>query len=213
MTPEELIEADRIPNKDIVDIDLIKLNMPAMLLTYILKSIFLKQKIVIIDNQEFLHHHFNNFFKYITQNSFETYITIITEEMYKNNKKDYKDSMVFHSITILRNVNKLINPKKLFIEKQIVSRLVSEFDLEYSYIIFKNDILKAFEFSKEISDFINNFNEKDVPINILEISAELEKKYKTKISRIYLDFLIDIVKSLMKNLKRLFLSLDGRGRR
>ncbi|MFX1394555.1 MAG: hypothetical protein ACFFAH_13400 [Promethearchaeota archaeon] len=195
MSLDEIGKADKLPSTDIVDIDLIKLNIPAILLTYILKSIFLKQKIVIIDDQEFLHHHFTNFFKYITQNSFETYIKIITDEKYKNNKKEYKDSMVFDNITILRNVKKLINPKRLFIEKQMVSRFVSEGDLEYSYIILKNDILKAFEFSKEIVNFINECKEKNVSINILEKSAQLEKEYKIKISRIYLDFLIDIVEN------------------
>ncbi|MFX1393775.1 MAG: hypothetical protein ACFFAH_09390 [Promethearchaeota archaeon] len=193
MTTEEISKADKIPSRDIVDIDLIKLNIPAILLTYILKSIFLKQRIVIINDQEFLHHHIHNFFKYITQNSFETNIILMTEETYNKNKKTYKDSMIFDNIHILRNVKKLINPKKLFIEKQIVSRFVIEFDLEYSYIILKNDILKAFEFSKEITDFIKDYKEKNESINILEISAQLEKKYNTKISRIYLDFLIDIV--------------------
>ena len=36
--------SEGIPAKDIVDIDLIKLNVPAPMLTYILHSFFLKQK-------------------------------------------------------------------------------------------------------------------------------------------------------------------------
>ncbi|MFX1393711.1 MAG: hypothetical protein ACFFAH_09055, partial [Promethearchaeota archaeon] len=138
ITPAESIKDSKIPGKEIVNLDLIKLNMPPMLLTFVIKSIFLKQKIVIIEDQEFLHKHIYNFFKYITQNTFEPNIAIVTEEMYKNNKKNYKDSMVFDHITILRNINKFINPKKLSVEKQIVSRFITEFDLEYSYILLKN---------------------------------------------------------------------------
>ena len=194
MTPEEISKADKIPSKDIVDIDLIKLNIPAMLLTYILKSIFLKQKIVLIHDNEYLHNHIHNFFKYITQNSFEMDIIIITEEMYKNDKKNYKDSMVFERIDILRNVKNRINPKKLSVEKQIVSRFVTEVGLSYSYIFLKNDILKAFEFSKAIVDLINEIKEKNEKVNTLKISTELEKMYNIKINTIYLNFLIEIVK-------------------
>ncbi|MFX1394871.1 MAG: hypothetical protein ACFFAH_15025 [Promethearchaeota archaeon] len=194
MTPEEIRKVDKIPSKDIVDIDLIKLNIPAMLLTYILKSIFLKQKIVIIQDQEFLHNHIHNFFKYITQNSFETEIILVTEETYNNNKKTYKDSMVFDNINILRNVKKFINPKKLSIEKHFVSRFVSEGDLGYSYIVLKNDILKSFEFSKAIINFINESKEKNEKTNTLKISTQLEELYDYKINTIYLNFLIEIVK-------------------
>ena len=105
---EEISKTDKIPGKDIVDIDLIKLNIPAILLTYILKSIFSKQKIVLIQDNKFLHNHIHNFFNYITKNSFEIDIIIITEEMYKNDKKTYKDSMVFRGINILRNVKNII---------------------------------------------------------------------------------------------------------
>jgi len=194
MTPEEISKADKIPSKDIVDIDLIKLNIPAMLLTYVLRSIFLKQNIILIQDQEFLHNHIQNFFKYITQNSFEMDIIIITEEMYKNDKKNYKDSMVFERINILRNVKNRINPKKLSVEKQIVSRFVTEVGLSYSYIFLKNDILKAFEFSKAIVDLINEIKEKNEKVNTLKISTELEKMYNIKINTIYLNFLIEIVK-------------------
>ncbi|MFX1394872.1 MAG: hypothetical protein ACFFAH_15030, partial [Promethearchaeota archaeon] len=182
-------------SKDIVDIDLIKLNIPAMLLTYILKSIFSKKKIVLIQDNKFLHNHIHNFFKYITQNSFETDISIITGEMYKNNKKNYKDSMVFGSINILRNVKNIINPKKLSVEKQIVSRFVSEEGLGNSYIFLKNDILKAFQFSKAIVDLINESKETNEKINTLKIRTELEKMYYIKINTIYMNFLIEIVKN------------------
>ncbi len=189
----EKIKADKIPKKDIVDIDLIKLNIPATLLTYVLKSIFLKQKIVLISDQEFLHNQIYNFIKYITQNTFEIDIIILTEETYNNNKKSYKYSMVFENINILRNFKNLINPKKLSVEKQIVNRFLTEYDLSYSYIVLKNDIQWTFILSKAIVDIINDYKEKNETVNTLKIRAQLEKYYEIKINTIYLQFLMKIV--------------------
>ncbi|MFX1257708.1 MAG: hypothetical protein ACFFAN_07615 [Promethearchaeota archaeon] len=193
ITPEEKIKVGKIPSKDIVDIDLIKLNMPAIQLVYILKSIFYKQKVVLINDQEFLYTHIYNFLKYITQNSFEIDISILTQEKYKNNKKNYKDSMVFKSVSIVKNVKNLINPKKIDVEKQIVNRFMTEYDLGYSYIVLKNDIQKAFELSKVILDFVDESEKKNESVNILKINVELEKKYEIKINKQYLNFLTEIV--------------------
>ncbi len=194
MVPEQKI-IDKMLEKDVVDVDLIKLNISATLLTYILKSLFSKQKIVLISSQEFLYHHILNFFKYITKDSFETDISIITEEHYNNNKKNYKDSMVFERNNIIRNVNKIINPKKLFVEKQIVKNFLFEGELGYSYIVLKNEIQKAYQLSKEIVDLIKDSRQKNESVNILKINTDLEKKYNIKINMLYLRFLIDIVKN------------------
>ena len=189
----EKVKPDKVPERNVVDIDLIRLNMPAMELTHILKSIFLKQKIVLISEQEYLYDHFLNFFKYITQDSFEPNISVITKEMYKNEKKKYKDSMVFESYKILNNVKKIINPKKLEIEKKIINKFISERELGYSYIILKNEIQKAAELSKKIVQFIKECEEKNETVNILKINSQLEEFYSIKISTIYLKFLIEIV--------------------
>jgi len=46
ITPTEKIQASKIPTKEVLDIDLIRINISSMLLMYILKSIFtlLKQR-------------------------------------------------------------------------------------------------------------------------------------------------------------------------
>ena len=113
-------------------------------------------------------------------------------------KKNYKDSMVFENINITRNVKKLINPKKLFVEKQIVNKFLSEYDLLYSYILLKNEIQKAYQLSKEVVDFMNESKKKNKNVNMLKISNQLEKIYGIKISTIYLRFLMEIVKNYFK---------------
>ena len=181
------------PSKDIFDIGVIKLNISAFILSCIIKSIFLKQKIVLISNEQFLNEHLKKFFQYITQNSFEVDLSFITRDEYNNNKKYYKDALVFDYNNILRDKNKLINPKKLIIEKKIIEQFINETQLESSYIVLKNEILKVYTLSKLIIEQIEKERERGNSPNILTIQNELENTYKTKIDGIYLNFLIETI--------------------
>ena len=83
----EDIKKKIISSKDVTNLDLIKLNLPGLLLANIIKSIFAKQKILIIYDHEFLYEHINNFFDYITQDTFKFNIEIMNQETYKKKKK------------------------------------------------------------------------------------------------------------------------------
>lgn len=193
ITPAEKIQASKIPSKEILDIDLIRLNISSTLLKYILKSIFSKQKIILLSNQQFLYEHILNFFKYITQDAFKVDLTIMTNNDFKNSKKELKDVMVFENNNIIKNDKNLINPKKLLIENGIVGKFLEEKDLGFGYIVLKNEIQKAYGLSKLIVDIIDKEKKKGEKINILKIQTELEKKYNVKINMLYLKFLIEIV--------------------
>ena len=119
------------------------------------------------------------FFKFVTQDSFKYDISIITKEEYDTNKKDYKDSMIFENFNIIRNLKKLINPKKLGVEKQIVNRFLSEYDSEYSYIVLKNEIQKAYQLSKDVLDFMNESKKKNENVNMLKINTFILNDLKT----------------------------------
>ncbi|TFG30600.1 MAG: hypothetical protein EU532_00495 [Promethearchaeota archaeon] len=190
----EKIKEEKIPESEILNIDLIKLNLPANLVTFIIKSILLKKRILILLEEEFLHNQVINFFKYITLGAFNLDISIISKMEYNQNSKIYKNFMVFDGVDIIKNINKGINPKKLAIEKQIVHNFFSEDDSNSSLILLRNDIQKAYVLSKSIVDIINNLK-KDEKINILKISKEIEESYSIKLSNMYLDFLIEIVKN------------------
>lgn len=194
LDPIKKIDAEKTSIKDIVNVDLIRLNLPAKLLIYIIKSIFLKQKIIIISDQEYLHNHFLNFFKYITKDSFETNITFLKEEEFRKNRKDFKDSMVFDNFNIINNIHNLINPKKLFIEKTIINNFLTGRDILYSYIHLRNEIMKSYELSKKIVDFVKENKIKGEKVDILGISKELNDFFKIKINTEYFNFLIDIVR-------------------
>ena len=190
----------KIPKEEIIDLDLIKLNIPPILLVYILKSIFSKKKIVLIFEQEFLYNQIYNFFNYITKNSFNTNISIITEKKYKSNKKNYKDAMVFKNAEIIRNVNKTIDLKKLKVEKQIIHNFITESDLDYSYIRLKSDIQKSYEFSKKIMKLLEDYknSEGKREIGKKELSDMLAEKIEIKLSIYYIEFLLEILENYFK---------------
>ena len=180
--------------KEIVNLDLVKLNLPATLLSYILKAIFKKAKIVLISNELFLYEHIHNFFKYITQDSFNVDLTLISKAEYDANKKTYKKCMVFEGNKILNNYKKIIDPKKLKVETQLIKNFLSEPDLAYSYIALRNEIHKAYQLSKDITDIFNETIKKNESPNILKINNQVEQIYNIKINTVYLNSLVTICK-------------------
>ena len=191
-------EAKEIIAKDTLNLDVIKLNISANLVTHVLKSIFYNKKIAIISDLSFLNEHILNFFKQLTDGSFDAYISVISEDEYKSNKKNYKEHIVLnsknikHSKNIVRDDKKIINPKKLKVEKQMVSNFFMEHDPIVSYIGLKNEIRKIFVLSKSIADFASKYKE-DLTIDSDLIIAHLENEFNFKIDKSYLEFLLGIV--------------------
>ena len=187
-----------IPDRDTLDVSLIKLNMSASLISYIIKSIFIKQKIILIIDEsiiynQIIYEQLINLFKYVTKENFQFDIKLIFEKDFLDKKKKYKNCMIFKENQIINNYKKLISIKKLHVEKSIVNRFINETDEKSSLLLFKNDVQKAFELSKLILDIINNSEDKK-RANLYRITEDLEKKYDTKINNNYLRFLTDILK-------------------
>ncbi len=176
-----------------IDLSLIKLNLPANLITYMIKSILINQKILYLSSDSFMNPHMLEFFQIITQDNFKSNISFESEEDFKNRKNELEDFMVFQGSEIINNVNNLLNPKKLKVEKKIVQNFLSEADVNSSLILLKNELQKAFMLSNSIVETIqkmNNINK----LNISKLGKNLEKSYKFKINNEYLDFLLDIVR-------------------
>ena len=190
--PEGITEK-KIPSKEVVNLDLIKLNVPAILLTYVLKCIFSKKEAIIIMESSFLNEHVLNFFKFITQDSFEIKIKLLSKEEYKNNKKNYKDYIVFEGNEIINDSDKIIDIKKLKVEKHLVQVFLAESDLSYSYIVFKNEIHKAYNLAKSILERVNQENQKK--INFKYIVDLIVEKFNIKLEKMYLDFIVEILKN------------------
>ena len=214
---DELAEI-KVPGKDIINIDLIKLNLPALLLCRVLRAIFFKKKIAIISHLEFLNQYILNFFEYITKDTFETSVSIISEEDYRENKKKFKDFMVLEDNIIHNNVDKIIDDKKIRVEKQIVNNFINEIDLGLSYVALKSQISKAFKLSKSIVNFAIEYEKKyeavgkkssessfynTVISGVVDkqkyiddlMSNHIKERFGIKIERNYLIFLFEIVKN------------------
>ena len=184
------------PVTDTIKFDLIKLNIPELLMAYIIKSIFMREKVLIISEEEFLYNHVINFFKYIMQNSFEFEISIISEEEYKKNKGKYKEYVIFKKRKIIRDNYKIINPKQLDNEKSMVQKFMAEYDLMAGLIILRNEINKAYEYSKTIAENIEN--QKGKPITSKILIDQILEKHGERIQIPYLTFLINIVQNYFK---------------
>ena len=185
-------EAKEIISKDNLNLDAIKLNLSANLIVYVLKSIFFNKKIAIVTNLTFLYEHILNFFKQLIDGSFDAYISIISEDEYKSNGKNYKDYIVLDWKKVLRDEEKIINPKKLKVEKKMVSNFFMELDPIASYFGLKNEIRKTLHLSQSIVDFASKFK-KNVTIDSDLVIDHIEKEYNFKLDKNYLEFLIGIV--------------------
>lgn len=180
--------------EDSFDIDLIKLNLTPTLLAHVLRGIFFNRKIVLILDQHYLSSHISNFFKTITQNSFEIDLTIINKEEYNRDKKNYKKYLVFEGKEIINDKDKSVDIKRTPIERKIIEQFYAEYDNKLSLMILKNENQKAFQLSKFVSEFITNSKGKK-RVDITEITDNLQKIYKIRVSSPYLNFLLEIVEN------------------
>ncbi|TXT60331.1 MAG: hypothetical protein BAJALOKI1v1_1280009 [Promethearchaeota archaeon] len=216
-----------LPNKDILNLDLIKLNLPASILFSILRAIFLKKRVILVQEDQFLKKHIINFFEIITKDSFEVAIEVLTENEYKKDKKKFKNSLVFQENELIKKYKEFIDPNKIKLEKQIINRFLEELDLKLSYIMLKNEISKAYMLSKAIVDYIkdqggyltlktDNETKDSLLSNILDEVLDKEKylstffadylneKFTIKIQKYYLNFLLEIVENYFEiNLKKI----------
>lgn len=194
IAPTEKIEDIGFTEEKLTDLSLIKLNLSANLMTYILKSILLKKDILLISNETFMNPLILDFFKIITQDNFDFNISFMSEEDFKYISSEFTDFMVFEGSKIINNVNQSINPKKLKVEKKITHNFLSEIDFNSSLIMLKNELQKAYLLSNSIVEYvqkINNINK----LNVSKLGKNLEKTHKIKINNDYLEFLLDIVRN------------------
>ncbi|MHA2010409.1 MAG: hypothetical protein ACXABO_14865 [Promethearchaeota archaeon] len=190
------IEDEVVSEGNLIKFDLIKLNIPEILMSYVFKAVFLGEKILLIFEDTFLAKQLVNFFKYTMQNMFYIDMMSTSKEDYMNNKIEYNEYLVFEKRKILHDKNNIIDPKKLEIERRIARKFLDEYDLGPALIIVRNEIQKAFEFSKTLVEYIENLQNKTITSkNLFDCIFE---KYNEKIKIGYLTFLLDIVEHYFK---------------
>lgn len=176
--------------------DLIRLNIPEILMASIFKAIFSGKSVIIISNDQFITTHIIHFFNYAMQNLFHNDIITMSKVEFKNSNDQYENHIVLDKIEVIQDRYNTIDPKKLLIEKSIARKFLEEYDLVTGLIILRNEIQKALEFSKTLSEFIKDTDEKVLTSKIL--INHIKEVYNEKIQINYLKFLFNILKHYFK---------------
>lgn len=184
------------------DLSIIKINLIPSVLAKILRAVLMGVKIVFISDQEFLNERYIKFLEFVFGDVFNYDITFLMHEIYKKNKNDYKNHIVFHQGKIIRDENKMIEQSKLKIELAIVQQFFKEYDEVSSLILFKNEIHKIERIIHQILKF-HKTQKEGQEFNTKEAIAYLNNIYTTNIPLPYIDFLLDIIENYFKtNLNR-----------
>ena len=205
MTDFQLEVPDIIPNKSIepkasaqldsINVSLIKLNLSASLIAYIIRAILHKRKIVLIFDQLFMFDDVRMFFDYITRNSFETELVVISENQY--NSESYNDYIVFNRQDVIKDDDAIIDVKKLDVERSLVQKFIKEYEPRASLIYLQNELQKAYELSETIVDIVKGLEKKE-KVYSKKIIKDLSRIHNVKIPLAYLDFLFEIVENYFK---------------
>ncbi|TFG09199.1 MAG: hypothetical protein EU539_00070 [Promethearchaeota archaeon] len=195
------------------DLDLIKITLLPQTMAYMIRAISFGKKICLILDEDHLHNHIIKFLEFITQNSFNFMYKLITRQEYKNQKKEFSDYLVLENNKIIKDKEKILDPKSMVIERKITQKFFAEYDSDSSLMGLKNEIQKLSILSTSIGQFIKNSKEKK-KIDIIKITNHLEELYNFKISTIYTDYLLLIVEKyhgipIPKSLKNVSKLLSG----
>ncbi len=193
--PKKSIEPKDSVQLDSINVSLIKLNLSASLIAYIIRAILHKRKIVLIFDQLFMFDDVRVFFDYITRNSFETELIVISEEQY--NSESYNDYIVFNRKNIIKDDDGIINVKKLGIERALVQKFFEEYEPILSLINLQNGLQKAYELSETIIDIVKGLKKKE-NVYSKKVIEDLSRINNVKIKLKYLDFLFEIVENYFK---------------
>ncbi len=193
--PKKSIEPKASAQLDSINVSLIKLNLSASLIAYIIRAILHKRKIVLIFDQLFMFDDVRRFFDYITRNSFETELVVISEDQY--NSESYNDYIVFNRKDVIKDDDGIIDVKKLGVERALVQKFFEEYEPIPSLIYLQNGLQKAYELSETIADIVKGLKKKE-QVYSKKIIKDLSKIHNVKIQLTYLNFLFKIVENYFK---------------
>jgi len=192
VVPEQAIGPDDTQLLDLIDVNLIKLNISASLLTHIIRALLFKKKNFLIFNQSYMGENIYTFIEYLTLNSFKANILVISGEQYDT--YNIKDSIILDGNKIIKDDDDILNPKTLGIERSLVRKFLAEYEPKPSLIYLQNGLQKAYELSKTIIDIINNLKKKE-KVYSKNVIDEIARIHNVKIQLPYLDFLYEIVEN------------------
>ncbi len=191
------IELNMVPSKEQSDIYLLTMNFNPIFFARIIRSCFLNQKTLIINDLEFLNKHIYNFFEYLFQDNFSIDIKISNRSDYRKQKKLYNEYFIIDSNRIIQDISKIFKKTSLKVENKIVQKFIEEPDSISSLIILKNEIVKVFEISQKLIILLDSCqNNEKIGKKIL--FEKLVDFYKINFSFSYLDFILYILDKYFK---------------
>lgn len=176
-----------------INFDLIKLNISEILMASIFRAVFLGKSVIIISDDQFIASHIVHFFDSAFQNLFHSDIITMSKVEFKNSKERYENHIVIDKIGVIQDRDNLVDPKKILIERSIAGKFLNEYDLVTGLIILRNEIQKAFNFSKTLLEYIKESDKKGLTPKIL--INHIKEIYNEKIKMNYFIFLSDILKN------------------
>ncbi len=197
MEPKRKIESKKIPDSDVIDVYLIKINIPVHPFIYAIKGCLNNEKVLFLNENDVLRIHLSNLFNFIFQDVFEINIMIEKRETYEDNRDNYKDFLIFDNSKIIRDKNKILTKKKIKIETMIIHKFIAEDDTKSSLIILKNEILKVFEISKKLMHLIEKYKG-EKQLSREKLFEEFKETSAIKITYSYLEFILDIIRNYFK---------------
>jgi len=184
-------------SKKTLNLDLIKMNLTLPTLSYILKAIFFRKKMILIFEDSFLYDHILNFLNYITRDSFTIDVSIMAKQDYIPHMNLVNDYIVLERNKIIRAKNNILDNKNLVEERRIVQKFLNEYNMILSLITIKNEISKVYIYSRKIIKYIKNI-EKPETKSARNLLKHLSNVHGIKIKPSYLSFLLDIVRNYDK---------------
>ena len=186
-TPKEKEEEPKLTEK--IDVDLIKINLTASTIAFILRAMLFKKKIIIISDKEFLGEHLMNLFKFVNTDAFDIDMLMVHNDQY--NASNFGDHIAIQGIEIIKDKDKIIDPKKIKVERTITQAFLNEMDPTSSIMLLRREIKQIYDLSSSIADIARNLkeNEKLYSKTLIE---DLRKRHNIKVQMPYLDFLIEV---------------------
>ncbi len=191
----EGIDDTDLPEKDALDMDLIKTYIEPVSLSYILHGVILKKEILFLLENSFLKEHLINLFEFVFEDSFNFDIVVDSVENYITNKNSLEGRLILGEKKIIKNINENpIREKDIKIEQDIIRKLLSISQRKASLLSLKREVKKAHILAKELLESISMVEQGDgSKIDVKKLLPNLEEKYNIKLTLPYINFLMEII--------------------
>jgi len=190
-------EHSLVPKADLIDLYLLTINLGPQRLAYIIHAILLGRKAVVINDIDNLNKHVQNLLIFGVQDSFQYDFLMISHANYRKGRKEYKNHIIIETNKILNDKDNLFADNRMKIENSIIEKVLREDNDSTALLIFRNEIWKAREISNEAMNILSNYMSKN-KMSKKELLTKLREKFSVKITFLYLEFILEILKNYEK---------------